>query len=107
MCADGRRVFRNRCKMEEYECEEGRRFDQWMSGECDREDDDDERTREPPPPRPTVTCADAALGCKDTVVRPVCASNGVTYASECVMQQLACKYDLDIRVSKSDCFLTL
>ena len=40
------------------------------------------------------------VGCSK-IVRPVCASNGLTYANECLLRQIVCKYDLqDLTVVK-------
>ncbi len=45
----------------------------------------------------TYTCPITEDGCS-RVATPVCASNGVTYANECVMKQLSCQFNLDLHV---------
>ena len=104
VCANGNRAFYNRCAMEVQECREGSNFEYWVRGKCpdrDRDRDSSSKDRDSSPSPSSSSSSSVAcpvkLGCSK-VVRPVCASNGVTYANLCVLRQLSCRYDLSLKV---------
>ena len=69
---------------------------EWKKGECQNSDEigqkaiDDNSDHTSPDDCPKIGCS--------KVIRPVCASNGVSYSSECILRQIACEYGLDLTV---------